>query len=404
MQPPPARRFDEQLISVIALMYQSAAEPELWRAFLDRINVMFRASFSNVGLVTRPEQMWWFDHPECLIQEGQDVNVVFQQGLSTEALYDLASRWLVHDGYTVRGVQWLTRIGQSAACDRRDLLSDAEFDRLPFCHEFALPHDYYHTLASFVLGETRELGLFLNVHRPRRYGPFEAREVALFRSLVPHLQHVLRVHLQWRALRQQTHSRTVALESVDQPCLTVNAHGQLLWANRAAVTLLDEGDGLQVRGGVLESDEPGEQPRLSAAIQRLGRSPDSARGIPRAGEALSLVRRRAAPRLHISLLRVPPSDPLGPAEGEVLLLLDSQPAEPDPLPSPAVLSQRYGLTAAESRVALCVARGMTVDQIAEEGQVSPGTVRNQLKQALDKTGTHRQAALVRLLLSLTHRD
>lgn len=257
-RPFPARNPEAQMAGLIALMYRAAAQPELWATFLERLSAIFRANFSNVGLVTQPEQAWWFDQPECLIREPQDVNVVFQQGLSAEALHELASRWLVHDGFTRRAVQQLTQRGQSGGCDRRELLSDAEFDRLPFCHEFALPHDYYHTLTSFLLGETRELGLFLNVHRPRRYGAFDAGEVALFRELLPHLEDALGVHQQWRALRRQTRSRALALDAVARPCLTVDAQGRVLWANLAADTLPERGDGLRVRGGVVGTSEPSE--------------------------------------------------------------------------------------------------------------------------------------------------
>lgn len=396
VQLPPARNREEQLATLIALMYRSAAEPELWTTFLDRLGVLFRANFTNVGLVTQPTQAWWFDQPESLIQEEQDVNVVFQQGLSAEALHELASRWLVHDGFTMRAVQQLTQRGLSGGYDRREVLSDAEFDRLPFCHEFALPHDYYHTLSGFLLGESRDLGLFLNIHRPRRYGPFEADETACFHALLPYLQQALRVHQHWRALRQQIRSRALALDAVDQPCLTVDVRGRVLWSNLAAEAFFNQGDGLGVRGGVVTAAEPAEQAALLTALRRCAQP---GRGFqPQSGESLSLTRRRAAQPLRVTLLRVPPEDREGRAGSEVLLLLNGP--ERERLPTAQHLEQLYHLTPAESRVALLLARGMTAQHIAEEGHVSVGTVRNQLKQVLSKTNTHRQSALVRLLLSL----
>ena len=49
-------------------------------------------------------------------------------------------------------------------------------------------------------------------------------------------------------------------------------------------------------------------------------------------------------------------------------------------------------------VATLVAGG-TLEQHAQCRGISPGTARGQLKQVLSKTGTHRQAELVRLALS-----
>ena len=60
----------------------------------------------------------------------------------------------------------------------------------------------------------------------------------------------------------------------------------------------------------------------------------------------------------------------------------------------------FRLTKGEAQVALGMAAGKTADEIAEERGVSVGTVRTQLKALLQKTGTDRQAELVRLVLSI----
>lgn len=65
-----------------------------------------------------------------------------------------------------------------------------------------------------------------------------------------------------------------------------------------------------------------------------------------------------------------------------------------------LLRRRFGLTAGETSVALMVLHGGGVKAIAEGLSVSPATVKTHLQHIFDKTGTHRQAELVRLLLSL----
>jgi DNA-binding CsgD family transcriptional regulator len=51
-------------------------------------------------------------------------------------------------------------------------------------------------------------------------------------------------------------------------------------------------------------------------------------------------------------------------------------------------------------VALHIARGADLKEISDESSVSITTVRKHLQHVYDKTDTHRQAELVRLLLTL----
>jgi DNA-binding CsgD family transcriptional regulator len=64
------------------------------------------------------------------------------------------------------------------------------------------------------------------------------------------------------------------------------------------------------------------------------------------------------------------------------------------------LRAAFGLTPAEARLARQIARGDSLEDIAERHQVSLGTVRVQLKSLFQKTQTHRQAQLVSLLARL----
>jgi DNA-binding CsgD family transcriptional regulator len=96
-----------------------------------------------------------------------------------------------------------------------------------------------------------------------------------------------------------------------------------------------------------------------------------------------------------------PGDATGRRSGGAgALVLVRDPADLPTLSGDA-LHGLYGLTPAEARVATRIARGQTVGSIAGSLGVRRATVRTQLQQALLKTGTHRQADLVRLLLAGT---
>ena len=162
--------------------------------------------------------------------------------------------------------------------------------------------------------------------------------------------------------------------------------GRVLFLNGAAEDIAGARDGLAIGPGrMLRLGRPAED----AALQRL---------IAQAVPGCLAVSRPSGARSYVlqvaplgSVLR-PADRPPAPA---LLMILDP---ESGPEPLPATLQLLYGLTAAEARVALLTLRGAGLRPIAEELAVSVSTVRIHLQRVFDKTGTHRQAALVRLLL------
>jgi DNA-binding CsgD family transcriptional regulator len=67
---------------------------------------------------------------------------------------------------------------------------------------------------------------------------------------------------------------------------------------------------------------------------------------------------------------------------------------------PDLLSQTFGLSPAEARLASLIATGISTELAAEELGLARETVRNQLKAVFSKTETHRQSELVALLSRL----
>lgn len=71
-----------------------------------------------------------------------------------------------------------------------------------------------------------------------------------------------------------------------------------------------------------------------------------------------------------------------------------------PEPPPAILHNLFDLTAAEAKVALQVIKDERLQDVADRLSISLSTVRTHLQHVFEKTGTHRQADLARLLLTL----
>ncbi|WP_051249201.1 helix-turn-helix transcriptional regulator [Inquilinus limosus] len=181
-----------------------------------------------------------------------------------------------------------------------------------------------------------------------------------------------------------------ALDRLAHGMALVAPGGRVLFLNRAAAAVVAARDGLAIGlGRVLRAWRPAED----AALQRLIAPAES--GL--AGGCLAVSRPSGARPYAVQA--APLGSALRPADRApapaMLLILDP---EAGPEPSPATLQRLYGLTTAEARVALLSLRGAGLRPIAEELSVSVSTVRIHLQRVFEKTGTHRQAALVRLLL------
>jgi DNA-binding CsgD family transcriptional regulator len=92
----------------------------------------------------------------------------------------------------------------------------------------------------------------------------------------------------------------------------------------------------------------------------------------------------------VSVQRLPSSDKLlGLGVQAVAWIRITDPAN-NSLDPADTLRRRYGLTAAETRLVIALAKGDAPKQAAMRFHVSEHTIRSQLKSALGKTGTHRQ--------------
>ena len=82
---------------------------------------------------------------------------------------------------------------------------------------------------------------------------------------------------------------------------------------------------------------------------------------------------------------------------KVLVLID---LNEYPHPKAEVLKQMFGLTGAEATLAIRIALGDSIQDVAAARQITLGTARVQLKSVLYKTRSRRQAELVALLTRL----
>jgi DNA-binding NarL/FixJ family response regulator len=212
---------------------------------------------------------------------------------------------------------------------------------------------------------------------------------------------VERAERAWSNVITQSRGRTVAalraasaaFDRFQVGLLAVDRQGSVRLANQEAQRILDEDDGLRFDEGRLASLDPALTNQLRKGIARAHRADE--------GDEIVTCPRRSGRRPYLVLVPNQADDPESSraekADVVVLLLVDT---EQRSRVSGDMLVRLYKLTRTETRVALMLIDGKRLDQIAQELEIAQTTVVFHLKNLFRKTGTNRQADLVRVLLSV----
>lgn len=226
-----------------------------------------------------------------------------------------------------------------------------------------------------------ETYLAVALHREAGDGrDFGAAPGKRLQSLAPHLCQAVALTRQLRQAESQRAQLEGHLDGLRCGLLLCDARGEVQWMNRSARALTDGTRELLVHGGLLRARQPSATRALHDEIALAGPAP----------RFLALGEGPQA--LHVALRAHGGND----EAGVLLALTRTTDAASVPLDAWCRL---LGLTRAEAALVATLVAGGTVEQHAQLRGTSAGTVRGQLKQVLAKTGTHRQAELVRLALS-----
>ena len=220
-------------------------------------------------------------------------------------------------------------------------------------------------------------------------------QIAMVRRLIPHVRHF--IHVRQALVRAQA-GDTIVTALLDNPrigVLHLDRRGRILAVNDRARRLLRRGEGVSDEAGVLQARAPDNQARLARVVAEA--LPTSS-AVPVSGSML-LGRAPGVPPLvvHVKPVGVPPPD-YGARPVAALVLL----VEPGhhPRVDPAVVARTLGLTPAESQVAVWLADGQHVRDIARTTGLTENAIYWHLKQIYQKLPISRQVDLVRLVLSI----
>ena len=215
------------------------------------------------------------------------------------------------------------------------------------------------------------------------------------RHLLPHLRQFVRVRQALVNARVLESTVSGLLENAQCGVVHLDPRGRIVQTNDLARAILRTGDALTDREGRLRAasreDDDALQAMLARALPRFG-------GRGESGSA-TVGREALAPRLVLH------ASPVGGGEADMrptriaALVLVIDPASQGRI-DPGQVEALLGLTRAESQVAVLLAQGRTIRDIAAATGRTEGTIRWHVKQIFARNGISRQVELVQLVLSL----
>ncbi|AKC86849.1 hypothetical protein [Pseudoxanthomonas suwonensis] len=226
---------------------------------------------------------------------------------------------------------------------------------------------------------------------------FNEAELDLFRQVAPHWVNAYAIMRRMDMLQARVATLETALDRTPVAMFALAADLRMLHANASGERLLAQGVLRRAHGRLtaLGRHDPALQLLLARTVQ-VGTglcTRDVERLVLKDADGGSLA------------LTAHPLPPLAAGElaaGEAALLVFAQPPGPtgEPGGMERSLRQLFGLTEAETRLALALFRQADLARAARACRIAPSTARTRLKVIFDKTGERSQPALVRLLSAL----
>jgi DNA-binding CsgD family transcriptional regulator len=372
------QRFDEN--DLIDLAYEAATDPDLWIPVLERLADLIGADgalLSQFDLVT-----------------GEGRGVIARVDPDMPAVYrrDFADKNILNnvpdlDDYLKR---WTPKV-----ITDEDWIPKAELVRSDYYNGFLRPQDIHSVLMIRLTLQDRRLNA-INIHRGIGAEQFCRRDLDVVARVQPHLIRAIKLSEAVAAREALFADAGARFDDSPHALYLVDGDGRLLRASTVGESLIAAKDGPTVRGGCLTAPTPAEARRLDGLIAAAA-SPD-----PDAREGGSMTLAQAEGGLPLAVVVTPVRPRSGLFQDfrtRVLVCVMNLEGE---LAFPAgLMTDLFGLTSAEARVASLLFRGASPREAADQLKVSGHTVHVHVAHLYQKTGVRRQSDLVRLMMRLS---
>jgi DNA-binding CsgD family transcriptional regulator/PAS domain-containing protein len=372
--------MDSSLHALIGLIYDAALDPRRWSEFLQAYLDAVRATgavliYHDVG-----------GHQGAIATSANippEANQKYNEHFVAVDpwLYAAEAKGLLCSGAIVLGDEVVPR---------------SHLARTEYYNDFASGYGISRMMGA-VISRDGQAASTISTLRPDSLEPFGESERRVLQAVLPHLRRAREVHYRLAVAERSNAALLDALDHMPVGVIVVQRAGRVVFSNSAASLILEQRDGLTSGASGLEGSTTAVTRALremvcSAAATSAGKGTHSGgvMALPRPSLRRSLsvmvapLRAQSVPGLpeQSGLAVVFVTDP------EFTLQADTE-----------VLRQLWGLTPTEAAIAVKMASGASIPEIADQLAISGGTVRWHVKHVMAKTDTKRQSNLVRVLMA-----
>ncbi|WNG88292.1 helix-turn-helix transcriptional regulator [Mycobacterium sp. ITM-2016-00317] len=354
----------EQFSRMVAAVHAAAVEPDGWDDALSLVRASFGANAA--GLVRGHGAQRVLQNCDFLDEAAMRAyRDYYRQSDYVLAAVERSAVGLAHSGGSLVALK--PRSEFHVDWIRRYALDDGFFVRLA-----GPPRPY-----SFAVAGPRGAGLFA--------GP---DTVKVLNAFIPQLQRALCTQHTVTGLRDRAEHHDHPADAFSAPAAVIAPDMTVAYVNPAAESLLRCGTDVLVTSGRMRLSAPAADTELRRAVACAAR----ATGV-RTGDSLRVPRSGSPHPLVVHVLPLPDNQ-----DSSALVVVVDPDARPEP--TKQLLRRVLSLTDSEAEVALRIGRGLGLSAIADELSLSLATVKTHLQHTYQKTDTHRQSDLVRLMLAL----
>jgi DNA-binding CsgD family transcriptional regulator len=369
----------EQLSQLIGDIYDAALDPAQWSAALRQSRAFVggaSAALYSKNAVRKTGTLY------C--QEG-DISREFRQ------LY--REKYARLDPFSTG--HFFAEIEQPIAT--ADLMPYEEFLATRFYKEWVQPQGLVDNVTA-ALHKSSTSAVLFTIFRHERNGLVDDDARHRMRLIIPHIRRAVLIGRVIRLQAAQAATFADTLDGISAGMLLVDARGRIVHANASGHAMLAEGSLLRAAGGKLAASDAGAEEALYDVILAAG-SGDAAVGTK--GIAVPLTRAGERYVAHVLPLTSGARRRAGASYAAVAALFVHKAALDKPSP-PEAIAKTFKLTPTELRVLLGIVEVGGAPETAAALGIGEATVRTHLLRLYAKTGTGRQAELVKLVAGFSN--
>ncbi|MCA3279833.1 MAG: helix-turn-helix transcriptional regulator [Roseomonas sp.] len=361
---------EAQVSALIGKIYDCAMAPENWPLVLADICDYAESAAGTLAV---------FD-----LLTGQEKTLV-NHGISDESHRSYQEKYHCADLFL--HPLMVREVGEPAISS--DLVADDELLQSRIYREWAAPQGFRDTMMTMLTrhqGRLAFLGLTRKLEQ-RRYDDMDRESIRL---IAPHVQRAVLISdmIEHKTVERNHFARII--DTITTPTVLIEGNLRILHANEAGKAIMKRGTPIASSNGKLQLPK-----QVAAAVSKAARATQNGAAVP---DTLRITGADGqGDTIFVVMPLEAPDSRMGGAAGQIALFLQEANSFV-PLPT-EIWGKLFGLTGGELRVLQGLVEGATPAEIAEVYGIANSTVRTHLLSLFRKTGTRRQADLVRLALN-----